>query len=160
MSIGYFLRLGDKTTCGGQILTGSSILSWHGKPAACEGDQVSCGKHSGVYNIVGGISNFINTGKPQAGTLDSHSSCPCRARFIPSITVDHYTQHTAAVITPPQTYRLRYLCQDDNGQPYRNRVYHLCLKNGTKLSGLTDQHGYTQWYELEENEEALIHIME
>lgn len=54
MAIGYFLRLGDKTTCGGQILTGDQSFSWYGVAGAREGDLVSCGKHPGAYQIHGG----------------------------------------------------------------------------------------------------------
>ncbi len=29
MAIGYFLRVGDRTTCGGQILTGDNTMQWY-----------------------------------------------------------------------------------------------------------------------------------
>ncbi|CAG9419952.1 PAAR domain-containing protein [Providencia alcalifaciens] len=57
MAIGYFLRVGDRTTCGGQILTGDNTFLFYGVSAAREGDMVTCGKHSGTYKILGGISN-------------------------------------------------------------------------------------------------------
>ncbi|CDG17752.1 hypothetical protein [Xenorhabdus doucetiae] len=34
MAIGHFLRVGDKTTCGGAILTGTSSLTFYGKDAS------------------------------------------------------------------------------------------------------------------------------
>ncbi|EPI2105750.1 DUF4225 domain-containing protein [Providencia rettgeri] len=86
MAIGYFLRVGDKTTCGGQILTGDNTFIFHGRSAARQGDLVTCGKHSGTYNILGGVSNVWGNGRMMAGTLDSFSSCPCKARLINSIT--------------------------------------------------------------------------
>lgn len=86
MAIGYFLRVGDKTTCGGQILTGDDTFQFYGRSAARQGDIVTCGKHSGTYNILGGISNVWGNGQMMAGTLDSFSSCPCKARLINSIT--------------------------------------------------------------------------
>ncbi|MGG4673615.1 PAAR domain-containing protein [Providencia sp. Me1] len=55
-----FLRVGDKTTCGGQILTGDNTFIFYGASAAREGDMVTCGKHSGTYQIFGGISNLKN----------------------------------------------------------------------------------------------------
>lgn len=30
MAIGYFIRVGDKTTCGGQVLTGHVTYQWNG----------------------------------------------------------------------------------------------------------------------------------
>lgn len=86
MAIGYFLRVGDKTTCGGQIITGDNTFIFHGRSAARQGDLVTCGKHFGTYNILGGVSNVWGNGRMMAGTLDSFSSCSCKARLINSIT--------------------------------------------------------------------------
>ncbi|WP_434523882.1 S-type pyocin domain-containing protein [Photorhabdus asymbiotica] len=84
MAIGYFLLVGDKTTCGGQIITGDHTMTFNGKATAREGDKVTCGKHPGTYMIVGGVSDVFDMGRKLAGTLDSVSTCPCRARFINS----------------------------------------------------------------------------
>lgn len=96
MAIGYFLRVGDRTTCGGQILTGDPTLSWYGVAGAREGDLVSCGKHSGAYFIIGGCSGAWDEGRKVAGTLESMSSCPCHARFINSIH-DCYSDESRSV---------------------------------------------------------------
>lgn len=85
MSDGYYIGLGDKTTCGGEVLEGGPRVNIYGLLHACEGDQVTCGKHPGVYKILGGISHMNSHGRLMAGTLDSLSSCPCRAQFIPSV---------------------------------------------------------------------------
>ncbi len=84
MAIGYFLLVGDKTTCGGQIITGDHTMTFNGRATAREGDKVTCGKHPGTYIIVGGVSDMFDMGRKLAGTLDSVSTCPCRARFINS----------------------------------------------------------------------------
>ncbi|WP_323839304.1 S-type pyocin domain-containing protein [Photorhabdus africana] len=84
MAIGYFLLVGDKTTCGGQIITGDHTMTFNGRATAREGDKVTCGKHPGTYTIVGGVSDVFDMGRKLAGTLDSVSTCPCRARFINS----------------------------------------------------------------------------
>lgn len=99
MAVGYFLRLGDKTTCGGQILTGDRTFIWYGVAGAREGDRVSCGKHPGVYEIYGGVYDIWDEERPLAGTLSSISSCPCRAQFIPSIT-DSYEKASASSVRP------------------------------------------------------------
>ncbi|ELH8608283.1 PAAR domain-containing protein [Enterobacter asburiae] len=86
MATGYYLRVGDQTTCGGKILTGTPVIDWYGANAAREGDFVSCGKNPGVsYKIIGGTEGFLDKTQQLAGTLDSISSCPCKAKFIPSI---------------------------------------------------------------------------
>lgn len=97
MTKGYFIGLGDKTACGGQVLEGDNRINMFGLLHACEGDRVSCGKDGGVYQIVGGISHMNSHGKLMAGTLDSFSSCPCRASLIPSVLKASYTNKSAAV---------------------------------------------------------------
>ncbi|QEY71820.1 colicin-E3 [Pseudomonas denitrificans (nom. rej.)] len=85
MAVGHFIRLGDRTTCGGQVLEADSRVMMFGIAHAREGDRVSCGKDGKVYQIIGGISYIKSHGRIVAGTLDSLSSCACRARFIPSL---------------------------------------------------------------------------
>ncbi|WP_338556752.1 DUF2235 domain-containing protein [Erwinia sp. E_sp_B01_3] len=97
MATGYFLRLGDKTTCGGQILTGDQSFSWYGVAGAREGDLVSCGKHPGAYEIHGGVYDMWDEGRALAGSLDSVSGCPCRSQLIPSITDSYEKESTQAV---------------------------------------------------------------
>lgn len=97
MAKGYFLRIGDKTTCGGQILTGDPTVSWYGIATALEGSAVSCGRAPGVtYTIFGGTTKACSKGRALAGTLDSVSTCPCRATFIPSIPDGYEKESTTA----------------------------------------------------------------
>lgn len=84
MATGHFLRIGDKTTCGGTILSGSPNHSFGGVATARNGDSVSCGKDGKKYHIAGGIPDYWIHGVAAAGTLHSRSTCPCRARFISS----------------------------------------------------------------------------
>ncbi|WP_195918320.1 S-type pyocin domain-containing protein [Erwinia sorbitola] len=90
MATGYVLCLGDKTTCGGRIISGNPGRRAHSRPVARHGDIVTCGKHEGQYRITGGISFMTDVEGaeriPVAGTLDSVSGCPCRSGFI----VTHY----------------------------------------------------------------------
>ncbi|MGE8409474.1 MAG: PAAR domain-containing protein [Pseudomonas sp.] len=84
MAFGYLICLGDKTTCGGQVLSGDGEFIISGRAQARQGDAVTCGVTGKTYQIVGGIWDFINDGLPVAGSLDSFSSCPCQAGLIPS----------------------------------------------------------------------------
>lgn len=90
MAKGNYLVRGDKTTCGGVITEGCEDHCLFGKAIAREGDKVTCGQHPGMYNIVGGIANDSVHGRRMAGTLDSYSTCPCRARFTASMVDDTY----------------------------------------------------------------------
>lgn len=84
MAIGHYIRRGDKTACGGVVLEGHPSFSMHGVPVARAGDAVTCGKDGQHYVIAGGFQHFMIS-ESVAGTLDSASTCPCRARLIHSL---------------------------------------------------------------------------
>lgn len=91
---GVVLCKGDETTCGGRIIAATALCIAFGKPQAREGDPVTCGKDGKTYKIIGGIS-FYTTGpdnKRVAGSLDSFSSCPCKAKFLPSNSFPVYSR--------------------------------------------------------------------
>ncbi|WP_353739719.1 PAAR domain-containing protein [Yersinia aleksiciae] len=90
MAKGYYLGVGDQTTCGGVIIEGDATHILMGKAVAREQDRVTCGKHPGTYIIVGHIPGDSIHGRKFAGTLNSQSNCPCKAWFIPSLVNDTY----------------------------------------------------------------------
>lgn len=81
---------GDKTTCGGKIIEGADDHTIMGIPQARDMDRVTCGRYPGMFIIVGGVPETDIHGRLMAGTLDSQSSCPCKARFIASMMDDTY----------------------------------------------------------------------
>ncbi|QHM74949.1 hypothetical protein C7M52_00893 [Mixta theicola] len=99
MAKGIVLCQGDKTTCGGKVTAGSAHGINFGKLQAREGDPVTCGKDGNTYKIIGGIS-FYTSGSDKkriAGSLDSYSSCPCKARILPSNTYPVYTKEESSL---------------------------------------------------------------
>lgn len=100
MSKGYYIGLNDKTTCGGTVLDGDTRIMMYGIAHAKEGDRVTCGKSEGIYQIVGGISHMISHGKRMAGTLDSYSNCPCKARLIHSVETASYMNAASPTSQP------------------------------------------------------------
>lgn len=76
MTIRYFLRVGDKTICGGQILTGDNTMQWYGTAGTREGGRVTSGKNSDLYYILGGVNSFWLEDRKHAETLEIFSSCP------------------------------------------------------------------------------------
>ncbi len=132
MAKGFFLRIGDKTTCGGAILSGSSTLRFHGVPGARVGDKVTCGKFPGMFEIVGGLPKRRNEGLLLAGTLHSVSSCPCRATFIHTIENGYEKR---AVVTP-QTLGLngqQSANMNEDGEPEQHAQ---SVKRQTKLPAI------------------------
>lgn len=90
MAIGHFLFQDDMTSCGGVITEGMPDHMHFGRLQACEEHSVTCGKHPGLYKIMGGLPDDFIHGRRIAGTLHSRSTCPCRAEFIPSMYTDTY----------------------------------------------------------------------
>lgn len=85
MATGYYIRLYDKTSCGGSVVEATSGMGLHGLDQSREGDAVKCGVDGKTYRIRGGISHMTSDGIRLAGTLDSVSGCPCKARLEPSL---------------------------------------------------------------------------
>ncbi|EJM93027.1 hypothetical protein PMI34_01828 [Pseudomonas sp. GM74] len=110
MAEGYFICLGDWTTCGGKVLDANADVAMFDMALACEGDPVSCGADNKIYVILGGVSSIESDGRLVAGTLDSFSSCPCSARLIPSILDTTYESSddaealTCRAVAQPPTY--------------------------------------------------------
>lgn len=77
MMLGYIICMGDKTTCGGQVLSGNADFLINGMRSARQGDLVTCGVTGKTYQILNGVSSFLSEGVLFAGSLDSFSSCPC-----------------------------------------------------------------------------------
>ncbi|WP_166364730.1 PAAR domain-containing protein [Pseudomonas akapageensis] len=97
MAKGYFIRLDDKTSCGGKVLEADKGVMMFGFAHAREGDRVSCGKDGKTYTIIGGVSYITSNGRRVAGELDSFSGCPCKAKLVPSLfTADYESDNEAA----------------------------------------------------------------
>ncbi|QEW31484.1 PAAR domain-containing protein [Erwinia billingiae] len=89
MANGFWIVQGDKTTCGGSVLTGhpnGKLIGPHRNRQATVGCKVSCGKHPGSYSVAGGYPGEVIHGQLAASTIYSRSTCPCKAFFIPSHT--------------------------------------------------------------------------
>ncbi len=92
MAKGFFLYHLDKTSCGGRIVAGASddtyTIGGIERQQVRVGDPVTCGKHEGRFRVCGGMGDTYDVNgvlREWAGSLDSFSSCPCRAHFIPAV---------------------------------------------------------------------------
>ncbi|MGS0603706.1 PAAR motif family protein [Xanthomonas oryzae pv. oryzae] len=71
-----WIVVGDPTSGGGQVITGSRETDVDGLPVARVGDRATCRKHKGVFAIVDGDPTIIIEGQPVA--LDgAHLACGC-----------------------------------------------------------------------------------
>ena len=76
------IRLGDKTSHGGTVLSGDSSFKVLGKPIACEGDLVLCPKCRGYFPVHVKKSDRVHHGKKVAYAGDKTA---CGASLISSI---------------------------------------------------------------------------
>jgi uncharacterized Zn-binding protein involved in type VI secretion len=104
MAIGYFIHEGDKTTCGGVVQEGERHFTLNGVPRDRDGDRVTCGKNGKTYVIAGGVASFTLNGRISAGSLDSLSTCPCRAELIPSHHSFSYEKTTSAPLSANRAF--------------------------------------------------------
>lgn len=144
---GYFIRIGDKTSCGGTITGGNPYDTIDGIPKSRHSDSVICGLTGGTYQIVGGVPWLHSDGLPVAGTLDSLSGCPCNASLyhsysdacyeaappplaVRSITTGQPASLTSASsLTAPGPCSTRFRLIDQHALPCTSQAYAL-LRDG------------------------------
>ncbi|MGH8053862.1 MAG: PAAR domain-containing protein [Stenotrophomonas sp.] len=68
--------VGDRTTGGGSVITGTMETDIDGKPVARMGDKATCPKHKGIFPIVSGDHTLVIDGQPVARHGDS-LACGC-----------------------------------------------------------------------------------
>lgn len=59
MAVGHFLFQDDKTSCGGVIIEGIPDHIHFGRLQACEDHSVTCGKHPGLFKIIGAYLKIL-----------------------------------------------------------------------------------------------------
>lgn len=76
------IRIGDKTSHGGTVVSGQEALVVLGKKVACAGDSVMCPRCKGLFPIRVASSDRTHHGKPVAYDGDMAA---CGAKLISSI---------------------------------------------------------------------------
>ena len=119
---GFFLFRGDRTVCGGKIITGAEDTEFFGRAQARESDKVTCGIHPGIYRICGGMGDMYEVGginRQLAGSIESYSSCPCRAKFIPQDLSNTYEYNCNAGLAAEreETARKKELAKEKEKRP-------------------------------------------
>ncbi|HHG9066280.1 TPA: PAAR domain-containing protein [Citrobacter freundii] len=121
MGRAYFLVVGDKTTCGGTIVTGCANHIINGQPTACEGDYYICGSDKQLYQIVGGQPGYFIHGRSAAGTAHSVGTCLCRCRFINSYIYASYDYESKIVSAPQPVTRVASVAPQNAPPPLTMR---------------------------------------
>ncbi|ELO8296464.1 PAAR domain-containing protein [Salmonella enterica] len=117
MGRAYFLVVGDKTTCGGSIVSGCTNHTIHGQSTACEGDQYICGSDKQLHQIVGGQPDYFIHGRRATGTAHSVGTCSCRCRFINSHFDVTYGYESKIVSAPKPVTRIAPVAPQNAPKP-------------------------------------------
>ncbi len=145
------VRIGDRTSHGGVVVTGDQTLNVFGQAAARKGDMTTCPRCKGSYPIVEGTRS---TGSSQWLALEGMRTA-CGATLIAS---QHFwqeadatgTSSTAAADTNAKAYRGRFQVLDDaSREPLPGQQYRVTTIDGTPIEGETDADGFTAWIESE-----------
>jgi|GEM_PF-260286 len=78
--------LGDSTSSGGKVVTGSAFTDVDGKPVARVTDKATCPKHQGTFPIVDGDPTTIIDGHPVA-LHGSRLACGCAVLAVQQVRV-------------------------------------------------------------------------
>ena len=166
--------VGDLTSGGGRVITGSSFTAIDGKPVSRVNDQATCPKHKGVFPIVSGDATFIIDGQPVARHGDC-LACGCTLISVSQIRVfvDAGTSDglpadaaaavasaaSAATVGHESAFDLTFRIEDEaTGKPLSGARYRITLDSGKVLEGTTDDEGMTEVIDSNSPELATIEV--
>lgn len=176
-----WIVVGDKTTHGGVVVTGSPFTDIDGKPVARVGDKVACPK-CGPTSIVTGDPTIEIDGAIVARHNDATacgSTLIAASQFRVFITAGggaqggasastatgagsrHGSKHerrsaSSAVAVARKPFDEQFRAVDSNGQPVPGLPYRIELADGTAIRGLTDGEGKTLRVATESPEELKL----
>lgn len=144
--------VGDATSSGGRVITGSQFTAIDGKPVARVNDKATCPTHKGTFPIVDGDPTTIIDG--QAVALHGSSlACGCRVLAVQQTRVFMDAAANArrsqsdvgaplAASTHQYDEQIQFL--GPTGIPLAGLAYTLTLEDGSQIGGVADTEGRTQ----------------
>lgn len=171
------IRLGDRTTHGGTVISADPTYDVYGKKVARVGDKVSCPQCRGTYPIVSGAADVMS-GQIVA-RHDDQTSCGAKliaTQFTAMIDdgsgdagadtvapVAAVVALAAAAIAdeqPDEVFAMRFQAIDpETGAPAPKCVYILTREDGAKHGGVADAEGFTEVIETTRPEKIDVHFV-
>ncbi|MDR2853585.1 MAG: PAAR domain-containing protein [Burkholderiaceae bacterium] len=163
--------LGDMTSHGGVVISGSSTSDWHGIPIARKGDRVYCPQcPPHTFVIAEGLEHCTDHGLPWA--LEGHKTT-CGAVLMAQtapVSADAALALSEGIAAPAQmtdsmpaedkVYAIRFQALDPvTGMPSPACDYLLTRASGAQHSGTADQDGFTEVIETTRPEQVKVHFM-
>lgn len=168
--------VGDRTSHGGVVITGSPFTDVDGKAVARIGDKVTCPQkgHGSVTTIVTGDLTAIIDGQPVARHGDKTA---CGATLISSqiltyvdnqSTVSHsssgnsFAQSAATgdrVASDSLRHEIQFQALDaETGKPAPHSPYVVTREGGARTEGVTDGNGLTEIIKADKPEDVSVHF--
>lgn len=168
--------VGDRTTHGGVVISGSPFTDVDGKAVARIGDKVTCPKkgHGSVTTIVTGDLTVIIDGQPVARHGDKTA---CGASLISSQILTYvddestvgksssgnsFAQAAAAgnhLKNEALRHEIRFQALDaETGEPAPRSPYVVIRQDGTRTEGVTDGNGFTEIIDADKPEDVSVHF--
>ena len=167
--------LGDSTSSGGTVISGSPFTDVDGKPVARVNDKATCPQHKGTFPIVDGDSTTIIDGHPVA-LHGSKLACGCSVLAVQQQRVlldslgegsrsvaasEAQVERTAQVIEPSGSqYDEAFILRSAGGAPQVNRRYRILREDGAVEHGTTGVDGMTHLSTSNRNEVLSIEVAE
>lgn len=185
-----FILLGDTTSHGGKVLTGSPFSDCDGKPIARVGDMVSCPKCKGVFPIAEGNPSFIDHGvaaayhgcktacgatlissqvrmlmEPTSGAAPNAGDGHVEGGIAPGFGALGAGMAAAYQDKPRESDAARFqgrfqLVSIDTGEPIAGKAVRVRSTSGQYMTGTTDADGFTQWVERDAAEALAFDLQE
>lgn len=149
--------LGDSTSSGGKVITGSPFTDIDASPVARVSDKATCPTHKGVFPIVDGDPTTIIDGQPVA-LHGSRMACGCTVLAVQQVRVFLDGGGAGAAGAPmamspardsestnESLFHEQYRAVNAvSGEPVADQAYRIDLENGRSITGMTDANGLTE----------------
>lgn len=169
--------LGDSTSSGGSVISGSPFTDIDGKPVARVNDKATCPQHKGTFSIVDGDPTTIIDGQPVA-LHGSKLACGCSVlavqqqrvlldggggralcqRDVPGASIEEAARVTDEI--GAFRYDEAFILRAADGTPQVNRRYRIIREDGAVEHGTTDSDGMTHLLTSTQSEVLSIEVAE
>ncbi|WP_175002330.1 PAAR domain-containing protein [Burkholderia lata] len=132
--------VGDLTTHGGVVISGSPFHTWNDIPIVRVGDIVTCPKCSPhIFKVAQGVASFTDNELPVA-TEDHLTTCGAKliARAAPASLVIAHTAFASG-----SGYDEQFILHDLDGNAIPDMPYKITTADGVVIRGITDINGRT-----------------
>lgn len=170
-----WIVVGDATSSGGRVITGSQATDIDGKPVSRVSDKATCPLHKGVFPIADGDPTTIIDGQPVA-LHGSKLACGCTVLAVQQVQVfvdsggggsalAGSSRGTPAFVAAAANRVGRYdeafvLISELTNEPLSGRPYKIVRKDGAIEDGVTDEEGRTHLVQSEAPEVLHVEIAE